>query len=98
MGAYLNTIGKDRLAFSGSYGPGLGRYLLGLGPTSAGAFDPADGRIKVLDNYGGLVWYQHFWTSKLQSTIPYHMVRRSPRHSISNLETYSRARPTPMAA
>lgn len=78
LGAHINTFGKDRLTFSGSYGKGLGRYLLGLGSTDGGALNTEDHGIKLRDNYAGLVWYQHMWNSRLRSTAAAGHARSDP--------------------
>ncbi len=78
LGAHLDTFGKDKLAFTGSYGSGLGRYLLGLGSNAGGMFDPQGEQLRVRDNYGGVVWYQHHWSASLRSTGAVGVARSDP--------------------
>lgn len=78
LGTHLNTFGNDKLAFTGSYGSGLGRYLLGLGSNAGGMYDPQEERLRVRDNYGGAVWYQHHWSASLRSTGAVGIARSDP--------------------
>jgi len=65
---HLNTFGKDRAVFSGVYGEGLGRYLLGITSNAGSAIDPATGDLNTNRNWGGMASYIHHWTDKLRST------------------------------
>lgn len=65
---YLHTFGQDKIGWSGVYGKGLGRYLLGITSNSGGAIDPVTGDLDLNKNYGGMVSYIHHWTEKLRST------------------------------
>lgn len=65
---YLNMFNQDKLAFGAAYGEGLGRYLLGIQPTSGAAIDPVSNELDLRDNWGGFITYKHQWTDKLRST------------------------------
>ena len=68
-GLHVNTVGKDRVMLVGSYGKGLGRYLLGIAPAAGGWVDPASGDLKLRTNYGGYVAYQRFWDQRFHSNF-----------------------------
>lgn len=68
-GAHFDLGAADKLALSASYGEGLGRYLLGL-PASAGGFvDPGDGRLQLIESWGGFASYRHRWSKSTRSTF-----------------------------
>jgi hypothetical protein len=69
LGAHLNTVGKDRVIFSGSYGEGLGRYLLGITPDSGGTVNATNGGLDLNTNYGGMIGYQRYWNDKFRSSF-----------------------------
>ncbi len=69
FGAHLNTVGKDRVIFSGSYGEGLGRYLLGITPDSGATVDDSGDGLRLRTNYGGMIGYQRYWTDNLRSSF-----------------------------
>lgn len=75
---HLNTFGKDRAVFSGVYGEGLGRYLLGITSDSGAAIDPATGTLNLNPNWGGMGSYIHHWTDKLRSTGMVGFARTDP--------------------
>ena len=64
----VKTLEKDHIAFSGVYGEGLGRYLLGIPSISGGAVDPANSELVLGRNWGSMVSYAHHWTDALRST------------------------------
>jgi hypothetical protein len=78
LGAHLNSVGEDRIILGGTYGKGLGRYLVGLDSTSSGAADP-DGNLELRTNYGGYLGYQRRWTAALRSSFAVGYARAEPR-------------------
>jgi len=64
----LNFFDHDRIIFCGVYGEGLGRYLLGIQSTAGSAIDPATVELKLRENWGCMLSYQHYWTDTLRST------------------------------
>jgi len=68
LSGHLNFFDKDRLRFSGAYGEGLGRYLLGILSTDGSAIDPVRNELRLSDNWGALASYEHHWTEKYRST------------------------------
>ncbi len=67
LSGHLDLFERDRWVFSGVYGQGLGRYLLGIQSTSGGILNPADNSLVLRDNWGILSAYQHHWTEKIRS-------------------------------
>jgi hypothetical protein len=60
----LDLSKSDRFTFSGVYGEGVGRYLLGLAPTGAGAvIDPTSNELRLRTNWGANASYLHYWGS-----------------------------------
>lgn len=60
-------LGRDDLRFMVSYGDALGRYL-GLNAFNDGYID-AGGDIETIDQWGGFVAYQHYWSDEWRSTF-----------------------------
>ena len=69
FGSHLNTVDKDRAIFSGSYGKGLGRYLLGITPDSGGTVNATNGNLSLRTNYGGMIGYQRYWSDRFRSSF-----------------------------
>ena len=69
LSAHWNVFGGDRLVMDGIYGEGLGRYLLGIPPTSGSAFDLANETLTLRANWGGVAAYRHHWSDPLRSTV-----------------------------
>jgi len=65
---HLELLEKDRIIFSGVYGEGLGRYLLGIQSTAGGAVNPMNNDVSLRDNWGLMLGYAHRWTDALRST------------------------------
>ncbi len=65
---HLNTLAGDRLAFSGVYGEGVGRYLLGIQSLSGSAIGPEGDKLITKKSWGGMASYLHRWSAKLRST------------------------------
>ncbi|MBN7796584.1 porin [Parahaliea mediterranea] len=61
------TLGRDDLRFMFSYGDALGRYL-GLNAYNDGYID-AGGNIETIDQWGGFIAYQHYWSDAWRSTF-----------------------------
>ncbi|MEE4280414.1 MAG: DcaP family trimeric outer membrane transporter [Pseudomonadales bacterium] len=60
-------FGKDDLRFMFNYGDALGRYL-GLNSFNDGYVD-ASGDIQTIDEWGGFVSYQHYWSDHWSSSF-----------------------------
>jgi hypothetical protein len=65
---HYNVFQTDKLSFSGLYGEGLGRYLLGIQSTAGSVLDPMNNELVLRDNYGGMISYLHHWNASLRST------------------------------
>ncbi|MDH4230893.1 MAG: DcaP family trimeric outer membrane transporter [Nitrospirota bacterium] len=65
---HINCFRKDKLCFSGIYGEGLGRYLLGIESTAGSLIDPEKNEISLRKNWGIMATYEHHWTDSLRST------------------------------
>lgn len=61
------TLGRDDLRFMFSYGDALGRYL-GLNTFNDGYIDTS-GDIASIDQWGGFIAYQHYWSAAWRSTF-----------------------------
>lgn len=68
LSGHLKVLERDRIVFSGVYGEGLGRYLLGIQSTAGAAIDPASNELSLRDNWGLMLSYAHPWTDVLRST------------------------------
>lgn len=71
--AGLFKIGKDNLTYQGAYGNGIARYIndssgLGIDAAVISPLDPRLEAVPMVAAYGG---YQHFWFSKLRSSVVY---------------------------
>jgi hypothetical protein len=69
LSGHQRALERDRVYYMITYGRGLGRYLLGLQITDAGAIDPTTLELALRENYGFIVGYQHYWNSYLNSSI-----------------------------
>lgn len=78
LSGHLNFFDKDRLRFSGAYGEGLGRYLLGIQSIDGSAIDPVRNELVLRDNWGALVNYEHHWTEKYRSTAMFGYAHANP--------------------
>ncbi len=77
MSGSLKTVGKDTMVYQVAYGRGIQRYLndtsgLGIDATVISAENPRLRALPVVATYGA---YQHFWLSKLRSSIIYGFVQ-----------------------
>ena len=66
-------FGKDALVYQGAYGNGIQRYMndtsgLGIDAQVISAQDPRLEAVPLVGTYGG---YQHYWMSKLRSSVVY---------------------------
>ena len=68
LSGHLKLMERDVWRFSGSYGKGLGRYLLGIQPTAGSAIDVADNDFELRDNWGVMTAYEHHWNESLRSS------------------------------
>ncbi|NJD08563.1 MAG: TMF family protein [Methylococcaceae bacterium] len=69
----INTFGLDNLRFMLNYGDALGRYAA-VNAFEDAALD-ATGRLRLVNTYGGLVAYQHWWDKSWRSTVGYGFVK-----------------------
>ena len=60
---------SDKLAFYGSYGEALGRYLLGILPADGAAIVPDSGDLEARDNWGGYFAYVHDWNDRVRASL-----------------------------
>jgi hypothetical protein len=67
LGSHVNIASRGKLVFSGTYGKGMGRYLLGINGT-AGYLD-TDKNIQLANSYGAVVTYQHQLTDVVRCNI-----------------------------
>lgn len=66
----INTIGLDNIRFMLHYGNGEGRYV--TTPNTFGdAALLADGRMDLINTYGGMFSYQHWWSKQWRSSLIY---------------------------
>jgi len=70
LSSTIYVFGKDWLIPGISYGEGLGTYLLGLDPFSAGAVMP-DGTLEMRRNFGYYLGYRRYWTPTILTTAAY---------------------------
>jgi len=68
LSGHLDVLERDRWVFSGAYGQGLGRYLLGIQSTAGAIIDPFKDELDLRDNWGLMTAYQHHWTDSLRSS------------------------------
>jgi hypothetical protein len=78
LGAHLDSVGEDRVIAGGTYGKGLGRYLVGLDPASSGAADPG-GDLDLRTALGSYLGYQRRWSDVLRSNLAVGYARAEPR-------------------
>ncbi len=69
--ARINTFDKDAVTVALVGGPGIGRYIFGLGGGANGAYVNAAGQLKTQFAWGGQLGYQHYWSDALRSTVAY---------------------------
>lgn len=68
----LKVVGKDTFKFQFNVGNAIGRYIsLNAFPD---AFVDENGRLDLLDIYGGFVGYQRWWTDRTRSNLIYSYV------------------------
>lgn len=66
----INTIGLDNIRFMAHYGKGNGRYV-STNNTFADAALDNHGSIDLIDTYGGMLAYQHWWNKQWRSSVTY---------------------------
>ena len=64
----ISLTDKDRFVGGYVYGEGVGRYLLGISPSSAGLITPDDD-LKLRDNKGGYIGHARSWNDKWRCNI-----------------------------
>jgi len=67
VGSEIKIAGDD-LKFQVTGGSGLGRYI-GLNFVNAAVIDPANGKLKPIDQAAGFIAYRHFWNEKWRTTV-----------------------------
>jgi outer membrane murein-binding lipoprotein Lpp len=65
----ISTVGLDNLRFMLSYGNALGRYAA-INTFEDAALDQR-GELRLVNTYGAMLSYQHFWTKSWRSTLSY---------------------------
>jgi len=78
LSGHVNVFDKDRLRFSGVYGQGLGRYLLGIQSTDGSAINPANNQLDLRDNWGVQASYEHHWSPKWRSNAMFGYANSDP--------------------
>jgi len=78
LSGHVMLFDRDRLNFSGVYGQGLGRYLLGITSTDGSAINPANDQIGLRDNWGVQASYSHHWSEQWRSTAMAGYARSDP--------------------
>jgi hypothetical protein len=78
LSGHVMLFARDRLNFSGVYGQGLGRYLLGINPSDGSAINPANRQLGLRDNWGVQASYSHHWSEKWRSTAMAGHARSDP--------------------
>ena len=73
----LFKVGKDNFVYQGEYGNGIERYIqdtsgLGIDAAVISTLKPQLEAVPVVGTYGG---YQHYWFSKLRSSLVYGYVQ-----------------------
>jgi len=76
---HVDMLAKDKLRFSGIYGEGVGRYLLGIQSTAGGAINPARNSLMLRKNWGVMAAYEHHWAGSLRSTAMGGYAHSKPR-------------------
>lgn len=79
LSGHINTFGSDRFILGGTYGDGIGRYMLGLDPQSAGVLD-ADGNLDIRSNFGAYLMYQRYWNESFRSNFGYGVAYSDPEN------------------
>ncbi|WP_446809903.1 DcaP family trimeric outer membrane transporter [Methylomonas sp. 2BW1-5-20] len=66
----INTLGLDNIRFMAHYGKGDARYV-STNNTFADAALDNHGAINLVDAYGGMLSYQHWWDKQWRSSVTY---------------------------
>lgn len=65
----INVYGLDNIRFMANYGDAYGRYA------QTGSFEDASldslGRLRLVDSYGAMLAYQHWWSNAWRSSLVY---------------------------
>ncbi|MGZ5052424.1 MAG: DcaP family trimeric outer membrane transporter [Methylobacter sp.] len=70
----IGTFELDNFRFMLHYGNGASRYI-GTNNTFEDAAIAADGRMELVQTYGGMISYQHWWNKQWRSNVTYGYVR-----------------------
>lgn len=74
-GDFNTGIGKDRLMWEVDGGPGIGRYSTNTGSAPGDLVITPTGSAKTISILGGLLAYQHYWSTQLRSTVEFSYMR-----------------------
>lgn len=81
----IDTVGTDNVRFTLNYGNALGRYAA-LNTFEDAAMNDA-GEIQLVDTYGGMLSYQHFWSKTWRSSLTYGFVQADQPAYVGGLMT-----------
>jgi hypothetical protein len=65
----IRLFERDEIAVGATDRKALGRYLLGITPTSGARIDATDSSLQLHKNWGGFLSFQHYWLDALRSTV-----------------------------
>lgn len=85
IGSHLDLGKRDKIAASLSFGRGIGRYMLGITPTSGAFVDIDQQTLSTRGNFGALAHLRHQWNSSCRTTVGagYATVETDPRQTDS---------------
>lgn len=75
-------FGRDDVRFMFNYGDALGRYM-GLNGFRAGQIE-ADGSIELIDQYGAVLAFRHFWNDQWRSNFTLSMTEADNPDSVTD--------------
>lgn len=78
----INTAGLDNVRFMLNYGDALGRYA--QTNTFEDAAQSSSGNLQLVNTYGAMFSYQHFWSKNWRSTAAYGFVQADQPHFAGN--------------
>jgi hypothetical protein len=93
----LHVLGPDDIIFQANGGHGIGRYVTNSGESPGDAVISADGHtLEAVWEWGGVLAYQHYWTSFLRSNIEGSIIQASFPNQLftTNIGTIDPAAPT----
>jgi hypothetical protein len=68
LSSSIRVFEQDRVSFGGTYGKGVGRYLLGIPATAGARIKPAGDSLDLNENWGAFLSYKHYWLDHLRSS------------------------------